>query len=104
MGAIGKFFRAIGAGIMWLFKDDEKEFRARPDLPDKAVEDKEKKKKDAHEYDTWEQIDNYRMNFWLGSWATRKIRPVGEDKVRKELEELARKREEEERKKKEEGE
>ena len=107
MGAIGKFFRAIGAGIMWIFKDDEEQFRARQGLPDKADKDddaKEEKKRDIPEYDTWEQIDNFRLNFWLGSWATHKIRTVGEEKVKAQLAALEKKREEERRRKEEEGE
>ncbi len=27
--------------------------------------------------DAWEEIDNYRMNFFLGSWATRRFRGLG---------------------------
>jgi hypothetical protein len=57
------------------------------------------------DYDPWEEIRNMRSNFFFGSWITRKwkFRPIGEEKVKKELEELAKKREEEERKEKGEG-
>jgi hypothetical protein len=57
------------------------------------------------DYDPWEEIKNIRMNFFFGSWVTRKVkfRPVGEEKVKKQLEELAKKREEEEAKKRGEG-
>jgi hypothetical protein len=50
------------------------------------------------EYDPWEEIRNIRMNFFLGNWVTRKFRPIGEEKLKKQLEALAKKREEEERK------
>ena len=49
----------------------------------------------ARDYDAWEDIRNYRSNFFLGRWATRKFRPVGEDKVKKQLADLEKKREEE---------
>jgi hypothetical protein len=49
----------------------------------------------AEEYDVWEDIRNYRMHFFFGSWVTRKIRPVGEEKVKRELEKQERKRREE---------
>jgi hypothetical protein len=55
----------------------------------------------APDYDVWEEIRNMRSYFWFGSWITRKVkfRPIGEEKVKKQLEELAKKREEEEKKK-----
>ncbi len=46
-------------------------------------------------YDAWEEIKNIRMNFFFGSWVTRKFHPIGEDKLKKELEELEKKRQEE---------
>ena len=46
----------------------------------------------ADNYDTWEELKNYRMTFFFGSWITRKFRPIGEDKVKKELEKLEKKR------------
>jgi hypothetical protein len=54
-------------------------------------------------YDVWEEVRNMRGTFLFGSWASRKFRIIGEDKVKAELEALEKKREEE-RKKKEEGE
>lgn len=30
--------------------------------------------------DPWEEIDNYRMNFFLGSWAARRFRGLGKRK------------------------
>jgi hypothetical protein len=54
-----------------------------------------KNKPGAENYDPWEDIRNIRMNFFFGSWATRKFRPIGEDKLKKQLEELEKKRQEE---------
>jgi hypothetical protein len=49
----------------------------------------------SENYDVWEDIRNLRMNFFFGSWVTRKFRPVGEDKLKKQLDELEKKRQEE---------
>jgi hypothetical protein len=46
----------------------------------------------GEDYDVWEDLKNFRINFFMGSWASKKFRPVGEDKVRKQLEELEKKR------------
>ncbi len=57
--------------------------------------DKSKQKRFTEEYDVWEEIRNIRTNFFIGNWANKKFRVVGEDKVKKQLEELEKKREEE---------
>jgi hypothetical protein len=53
----------------------------------------------AEEYDVWEDLKNYRWNFFVGSWVAHKFHPVGEEKVKRDLETLERKRREEEEKK-----
>jgi hypothetical protein len=53
----------------------------------------------ASEYDAWEDIKQMRTSFFIGNWAAKKFRVVGEDKVKKQLEELQQKREEEAKKK-----
>jgi len=55
----------------------------------------------TREYDPWEEIRNVRTNFYFGSWLTKKyrFRPVGEEKLKRDLERLAKKREEEEKRK-----
>jgi hypothetical protein len=53
----------------------------------------------AENYDVWEEIKNIRSNFFIGNWATKKFRVIGEDKVKKQLEELERKREEQQKQK-----
>ena len=47
----------------------------------------------GEEYDPWEDIRNFRATFFIGGWAARKFHVVGEDKVKKELDELQQKRE-----------
>ena len=93
-------FKNIGNGLSkardWVFADEEKLRKVQSenyrDVP--AEEDDEEQKKPDERYDAWEEIDNFKMNFFLGSWATRKFKGgvIGEDKVKKELEELERKR------------
>jgi ribonuclease HI len=46
----------------------------------------------AKNYDAWEELKHLRSDFFFGRWVTRKFYPIGEDKVKKELEELERKR------------
>jgi hypothetical protein len=65
-----------------------------PDKLDKK-EPKSAQKRFTEEYDVWEEIRNIRTNFFIGNWANKKFRVVGEDKVKKQLEELEKKREEE---------
>jgi hypothetical protein len=74
------------------------------DTEEKSHKEREIKNRPGTEaYDPWEDIRNIRMNFFFGSWATRKFRPIGEDKLKKQLEELEKKREEEALRKQEEG-
>ena len=53
----------------------------------------------GQDYDVWEDIRNYRSNFFVGRWFTRKFHPFGEDKLKKQLADLEKKREEERRQK-----
>jgi hypothetical protein len=73
--------------------------------PEEATIKEIKNEPNAKDYDVWEDLRNYRSTFWMGSWATKqfKFRPVGEEKVKQQLEALARKREEEEARKRGEG-
>ncbi len=57
----------------------------------------------AENYDVWEEIDRFRMTFFIGGWAAKKLHPIGEDKVKRDLEKLEKKRQEEAEKKKREG-
>ncbi len=72
--------------------DEEEEKVAQPGEPDKkrrAVRDF-----DAKNYDPWEDLKDVRTSFWIGGWAAKRLhwRP-NTDKLRDELEEVARKRE-----------
>jgi hypothetical protein len=49
----------------------------------------------AGEYDAWEDLKNMKTTFFLGGWAARKFHIVGEDKVKKQLEDLEKKKESE---------
>jgi hypothetical protein len=55
------------------------------------------------EYDVWEDLKNYRTDFFLGSWVRHKVRPVGEEKLKRDLEKLEKKHREAEERKKGEG-
>jgi len=46
----------------------------------------------AKEYDPWEEIDQFRWTFFLGGWVAKKIHPIGEDKLKRDLEKLEKKR------------
>ena len=72
--------------------------RARHGISPDKLDEKEPKsaqKRFIEEYDVWEEIRNIRTNFFIGNWANKKFRVVGEDKVKKQLEELEKKHEEE---------
>ncbi len=75
------------------------------DAEDTTTSHEIKNKPGMEDYDPWEEVRNIRTYFWFGSWATRKwkFRPIGEEKVKKQLEALAKKREEEEKRKRGEG-
>jgi len=74
---------------------DEKETAGKPDGG--------KNKPGDPDYDVWEDIRNLRTNFFFGSWVTRKFHPIGEDKLKRDLEKLEQKRQEEEERKRGEG-
>lgn len=67
------------------------------DAKDKAEMDKAATEEErfAKEYDPWEDIKQMRSSFFIGGWAAKKFHVIGEDKVKKELEELEKKRAEE---------
>jgi hypothetical protein len=95
--------------IFSLSGEDEvelKELREKHGIDLKSKEDilrEHKNEPGTPDYDPWEEIRNVRTNFFFGSWVTRKFRPIGEDKLKRDLERLAKKREEEEKQKREEG-
>ncbi len=71
--------------------------RARHGIKVETPEEQEKREKEEREpYDPWEEVRNARSSFFMGSWAARKFHVMGEDKIKKELEELEKKRKEKE--------
>lgn len=83
---------------------DDAELRAARERHGIKVDERDEKEadEDIEVIDPWEVVSNARINFFVGKWASHKFRIFGEEKVKKQLEELDRKREEKERKKKEE--
>lgn len=93
-------FRSIGNGFSkayhWLIQDEEKlnsdESRDNAWLMDDDDEEGNRKKESRDDYEVWEEVDNFRMNFFIGGWATKKLKRVGDGKLIKEREEMAKKR------------
>jgi hypothetical protein len=99
------FFKKVFAGD--IDEDDPVLNAARArhniDMGETKEEKERRRREEAQKYDPWEEIDNMRRNFFMGSWASRQVRwRPRHDKLREELEEIERKREEK-RKAKEEG-
>src|SRR4030042_3209349 len=95
------FFKKIFAGE----EQDEAELdaaRARHGITvDKAEMNKARTEEErfAENYDVWEDLKNIRTSVFVGNWVSRKFHPVGEEKVKRQLEALEKKREAEEQKK-----
>ncbi len=72
-----------------------KELRAKHGIAveDPHVEERKRAKEKAEAYNPWDEVRNMRTNFFMGAWASRKFNIVGEDKVKKQLDELAKQRE-----------
>jgi hypothetical protein len=66
--------------------------RARHGIAADLNADKKEETAEKEAYDPWEEVRNARMNFFMGSWASRKFRIVGEDKVKAELAALEKKK------------
>ncbi len=65
-----------------------------PDEKKEADKDITEIQRAYEDYDAWEELKHYRTNFFFGSWMTKKFHVIGEAKIKRELEELAKKREE----------
>ncbi len=65
-------------------------------LADKLTTDMERF---AENYDAWEELRHWRSDFFFGRWIRNKFYPIGEEKVKKQLQELEKKRQEEARRK-----
>jgi hypothetical protein len=97
---IGSFFKKLFMGE----EDNDPELkvaRARHniDVGESREEKERRRREEAKKYDPWEEVDNMRRNFFIGSWAARKFRVVGEDKLKADLAKIEREREEKRRKK-----
>jgi hypothetical protein len=67
--------------------------RARHGIKVETPEEQKKREISEREaYDPWEEVRNVRSTFFLGGWVTKKFRIIGEDKVKKELEEIEKKK------------
>ena len=83
------FFRTISDGICkgfnWLFQDEYrlKEAKNRgyvaPDA-EKGDDDEGERRQYTENYDAWDEIDNFRTNFYIGAWARRKMKAIGENR------------------------
>ena len=96
MGIFRTIADSIGKGYNWLFQDDYRLREAKrrgyvaPEAED--VDDNDSVGKQyTDNYDAWEEIDNFRTNFYIGSWARNKMKRIGENKLSKEREEVERK-------------
>jgi len=94
MGFFEKIFTAPGRAYRWLYQDQKRlrqaqgGGRASDGEPDADV-DYEEQKRRANNFSAWEEIDDMRSNFLIGSWAMRRIRGIGKDEFRRDREALA---------------
>ena len=94
MGLLEKIFTAPGRAYRWLYQDERRRRKAQggglasDGEPDADV-DYEEQKRRANNFSAWEEIDDMRSNFLIGSWATRRIRGIGKDEFRRDREALA---------------
>ena len=90
------FFRSLSNGFSkafhWLTMDKEKSQAAKgrdyvePDEVEDGQDELRKK------YDPWEEVDSFRMNFFLGGWASRKLKKLDSGELTRGREEFKRKR------------
>jgi hypothetical protein len=91
-----------------IFNGDEavdEELRAARERHGIAGDDSENKddKLAREEYDPWDEVRNARTQFYIGSWATKKHRIIGEDKLKADLEALEKKKQQKEAEEKKQG-
>jgi hypothetical protein len=94
MGFFKTIFTAPGRAYRWLYQDEKRLRRkqggglASDGEPDADV-DYEEQKRMANNFSAWEEIDDMRYNFLIGSWALRRIRGIGTDEFHRDREALA---------------
>jgi hypothetical protein len=54
--------------------------------------DDELEERVAGHYSAWDEIDDMRTNFFLGGWATRRLREINESRKQRDREELEKKK------------
>ena len=93
MGLLKKIFTAPGRAYRWLYQVERRR-QARIDRPkasdgepDADADDEEQMRR-VNDYSAWEEIDDMRYNFLIGSWAVRRIRSIGKDEFRRDREAL----------------
>jgi uncharacterized protein YciI len=98
MGLLRKIFSAPGRIYRWLYQDENRLRRSQAGRlkpsdgePDADVNYDEQKRM-AEDYNAWEEIDNYRANFFFGSWATKKFKAIGSGQFQRDREARARER------------
>ena len=98
MGFFKKIFSPAARANRWLTQDEErlrqaKSAKLRPSQgePDEDA-DYDGPKRAAEDYSAWEEIDNMRINFFIGGWATKKLRSLSEGKLIKERQAAERKK------------
>ena len=86
MGFLQRLLTAPGRAYRWLYHDEKRlrkaqaRGRASEGEPD-ADADYSEQQKWANDFSAWEEIDNMRLNFFFGSWATKKFRGMGKNTV-----------------------
>lgn len=88
MGFLKKIFSAPGRTHRRIRRDEENPPGVEPGF---GTGDEAEEKRPA-EYAVWDELDNYHTDFFLGTWASRKIRGTDEDESRPDREALARER------------
>ncbi len=95
MGFFSSIYNGIGKAWNWVFQDEEKLRAAQRGgqvVPKAEKQDEKQASFMMEEIDAWEEIDNFRSYFFLGGWATRKLKSNKGGGLRQELEDLERKR------------
>lgn len=89
MGLLGKIFGAPGRAYRWLYQDEGRlrrsqagRIRASNGEPDADVIYDEQKRM-AEDYSAWDEIDNWRANFFFGAWATKKFKAISSGQLQR---------------------
>jgi hypothetical protein len=93
MGFFKNMFTAPGRAYRWLYHDERRSRKKQDSVkpsegePDAKADSEEQRQ--FNDYSAWEEIDDMRYNFLIGSWALRRIRGIGKDEFRRDREALA---------------